>query len=284
MKDFHGMTRHATLILTWTSLLAGCAGTGNPVLPAEGPTMKSIYDRHMTAVHSAERRTDAGYRPLPASGFAHYRGYLREAASEIDSLFPRLPNPTLVMYVYPHLSRTERTPVPGYATSFPLHERVEYALPGEVPMLTDSRYRTDWQAAASAPDQLHGRSFAEAVAAVAAEAESGELSGDNTAKNVAACREGNSAAEPDRAGIRPETDSEPAGSPESAPIESGADSERNAGMDTAPGSTARCEVNIGSEPDAVSGSGMAGENHGRSGSGPGAAARIIRRAVSWLLN
>ena len=46
--------------------------------------------------------------------------------------FPRLPNPSLVMYVFPHLAGAERTPVPGYATTFPLYERVEYALPGEV--------------------------------------------------------------------------------------------------------------------------------------------------------
>jgi conjugative transfer region lipoprotein (TIGR03751 family) len=36
------------------------------------------------------------------------------------------------MYVFPHLAGTERTPVPGYATTFPLYEGVEYALPGEV--------------------------------------------------------------------------------------------------------------------------------------------------------
>ena len=37
------------------------------------------------------------------------------------------------MYVFPHLAGTERVPVPGYATTFPLYERIEYALPGEVP-------------------------------------------------------------------------------------------------------------------------------------------------------
>jgi conjugative transfer region lipoprotein (TIGR03751 family) len=39
----------------------------------------------------------------------------------------------LVMYVFPHLAGAERVPVPGYATTFPLYERIEYALPGEVP-------------------------------------------------------------------------------------------------------------------------------------------------------
>jgi conjugative transfer region lipoprotein (TIGR03751 family) len=59
-------------------------------------------------------------------------GYTREAFNELDVSFPRLPNPSLVMYVFPHLAGAERTPVPGYATTFPLYDRVEYALPGEV--------------------------------------------------------------------------------------------------------------------------------------------------------
>ncbi|KAI3479603.1 hypothetical protein L1887_58330 [Cichorium endivia] len=39
--------------------------------------------------------------------------YTRTAVNEIRNLFPRLPNPDLVMYVYPHLSGTEQAPVPG---------------------------------------------------------------------------------------------------------------------------------------------------------------------------
>ena len=59
-------------------------------------------------------------------------GYTREAHTEIEALFPVLPNPQLLLYVYPHLGE-DGAPVPGYATAFPLYERVEYALPGEVP-------------------------------------------------------------------------------------------------------------------------------------------------------
>lgn len=57
--------------------------------------------------------------------------YTRTAQNEIDALFVRLPNPDLVMYVFPHLSGEEGVPVPGYSTVFPLYERVLYALPGE---------------------------------------------------------------------------------------------------------------------------------------------------------
>ncbi len=37
-----------------------------------------------------------------------------------------------MLYGIPPLAGAERTPVPGYTTTFPLYERVEYALPGEV--------------------------------------------------------------------------------------------------------------------------------------------------------
>ena len=59
-------------------------------------------------------------------------GYTRTAHDELDTTFPRLPNPTLVLYVFPHLAGAERAPVPGYVTTFPMYEQVEYALPGEV--------------------------------------------------------------------------------------------------------------------------------------------------------
>jgi conjugative transfer region lipoprotein (TIGR03751 family) len=57
--------------------------------------------------------------------------YTRNAQNEIDRLFVRLPNPDLVMYVFPHLAGEQPIPVPGYSTVFPLYEHVQYALPGE---------------------------------------------------------------------------------------------------------------------------------------------------------
>lgn len=134
MKRHFSNTHRLAPALIWTSaVLVGCAATKETVLPQDGPTMKSIYDRHMVDVQSPDRRRGIGGQPLPPSGIEHYQGFVREAANEIDTLFQRLPNPTLVMYIFPHLSGRERTPVPGYVTSFPFYERVEYALPGEVP-------------------------------------------------------------------------------------------------------------------------------------------------------
>lgn len=135
MKPLTHLSRIATG-LVWTSvLLAGCSTTKDTVLPQDGPTMKAIYDQHLLAVQKPDHRRVFGGQALPHAGIEHYRGFVRDAATEIDTIFPRLPNPTLVMYVFPHLSGHERTPVPGYVTTFPFYETVEYALPGEVPGL-----------------------------------------------------------------------------------------------------------------------------------------------------
>ena len=111
--------------------MIGCASSKESVLPQDGPTMQAIYDQHM----ANNRPTNESFRAtqsLPQTGIEHYAGFVREAANEIDTVFPRLANPTLVMYIFPHLSGDERSPVPGYVTSFPFYEKVEYALPGEV--------------------------------------------------------------------------------------------------------------------------------------------------------
>lgn len=121
------------LALGWISVaMIGCTSTKETVLPQDGPTMKALYEQHMAELYSPAAIPPGG-GALPLAGIDHYSGFVREAANEIDAVFPRLPNPTLVMYVFPHLSGDERSPVPGYVTTFPFYEKVEYALPGEVP-------------------------------------------------------------------------------------------------------------------------------------------------------
>ena len=97
--------------------------------------MKAIYEDHVSEMNARDPlvvRGELGSRPI-TTGEVALQGYTREAFNEIDVLFPRLPNPTLVMYVFPHLAGETQAPVPGYATAFPMYEQVEYALPGEVP-------------------------------------------------------------------------------------------------------------------------------------------------------
>lgn len=126
--------RRATLLLClWINLLTlGCASNKESVLPQDGPAMKQVFDEHMTALQQRSG-VKQGLGSLPNGGVEHYAGFVREAANEINTVFTRLPNPTLVMYIFPHLSGEERSPVPGYVTTFPFYQTLEYALPGEVP-------------------------------------------------------------------------------------------------------------------------------------------------------
>ena len=122
-------------------MMTGCASTKKAVLPHDGPSMKEIYEHHINEMNARDTvsfRQELGSRGIQ-TGERGLHGYTRDAANEIDAIFPRIPNPTLVMYVFPHLAGEEAVPVPGYATSFPMYEHNEYALPGEVPSQKHSR-------------------------------------------------------------------------------------------------------------------------------------------------
>jgi len=117
------MRRHRRPLVTavWISLLlAGCATSKQAILPQNLPSMQEIYMRHFDA---QRLRNDPGQALRPRAA--------PDGEPPLAHDFARLPNPDLILYVYPHLAGEEGTPVPGYVTRFPLYERVEYALPGE---------------------------------------------------------------------------------------------------------------------------------------------------------
>jgi conjugative transfer region lipoprotein (TIGR03751 family) len=91
--------------------------------------------RRAARVARAARRPAGLRRPLTETDVLGTprieAAYTRTAHNEIERQFHRLPNPDLVMYVFPHLAGTDPVPVPGYSTVFPLYQRVQYALPGE---------------------------------------------------------------------------------------------------------------------------------------------------------
>ena len=127
--------QHRILTLIVLISLAACAGNKDTILPLNGASMKTIYTEHFNDIGMRDTtnvRKELKARPLNADA-VDLAGYTRDAFNELDTHFPRLHNPTLVMYVFPHLAGAQRVPVPGYATTFPMYRQVEYALPGEVP-------------------------------------------------------------------------------------------------------------------------------------------------------
>lgn len=123
-------------IVSLISLVSACASqTKDELLPQTGPTMEEVYRNHEKNLSAGDTGnvSHQGIRErLVSSHDIDLAGYSRDVNTEIQQNFPRLPNPTLVMFVYPHLSTSSRLPVPGYSTAFPMYERTEYALPGEL--------------------------------------------------------------------------------------------------------------------------------------------------------
>jgi conjugative transfer region lipoprotein (TIGR03751 family) len=119
----------AILMLLTALWISGCS-TNAPLkeLSQKGPSTAELI--RQSSIESASGRIGV-YPTRPAYDY-NYSDYTRGANNELNMLFPKLPNPTLVMYVYPHISNAG-VPVPGYSTAFPMYEKTEYALPGETP-------------------------------------------------------------------------------------------------------------------------------------------------------
>jgi conjugative transfer region lipoprotein (TIGR03751 family) len=122
--------------------LAGCATSKDALLTHGGHTMLEIWSQETGGPAGGGRASreqldarQALRRPLTETDVLAMprieAAYTRTARNEIERQFHRLPNPDLVMYVFPHLAGTDPVPVPGYSTVFPLYQRVQYALPGE---------------------------------------------------------------------------------------------------------------------------------------------------------
>lgn len=137
----------AALLLA--ALLAGCSVSGPRESPINAvtkgsPTVVQIYRGQGatglsgdaaggTAVEkTARERLLERSAPRPVGdGDADTQRYW-SALEPMRNRFARVPNPDLVMVVFPHLSRG-KYPVPGYVTVFPMYEQADlYALPGEL--------------------------------------------------------------------------------------------------------------------------------------------------------
>lgn len=93
---------------------------------------RKALDRYLIAESDAlEGDEPLPAKDLPVAPAPLYENFNRTADNEIRVLFPRLPNPDIAIYIYPHLATKNQVPVPGYATVIPLYEKVQYALPGE---------------------------------------------------------------------------------------------------------------------------------------------------------
>lgn len=130
------------LMLALALALAGCATSKDKLLPHGDSTMMDIWNQQTGGSagggQAARQLLDdrqslrRALTPDDVEVLATANDpYTRTARNEIYLQFHRLPNPDMVMYVFPHLAGTDPVPVPGYTTVFPFYQRVQYAMPGE---------------------------------------------------------------------------------------------------------------------------------------------------------
>ncbi len=112
--------RRKMLILTviWINcgLLSACATSKEKVFGSDMPSMKSIHDDKFRKYYDVE--------------LAKPNRLASENSERNEGDFMWLPNPTLSMYVFKHLT-VAGNPVPGYSTFFRLYTQSHIAAPGE---------------------------------------------------------------------------------------------------------------------------------------------------------
>lgn len=129
--------KHLGIALACFSLLAGCATRKDAMLPHGNATMLDLWNQNSGGMASGEAANrnliearEVLRRPITRED-GREASYTRTAEKETKEQFQRLPDPDLVMYVFPHLAGIDPVPVPGYTTVFAFYEHVHYAMPGE---------------------------------------------------------------------------------------------------------------------------------------------------------
>lgn len=136
-------TQHTTwprILLTssFILLLVGCS-RGIVTPPSGSPTVSQAYEEawqgNMTHGAATEKNLRSKHQslPRPLRDQPDVSDGLRTVSESMSQHFPTLPNPQLVLYVFPHFAGQDQAPVAGYYTAFSLYTRNYYALPSEEP-------------------------------------------------------------------------------------------------------------------------------------------------------
>ena len=98
----------------WAAWISACASSTG--LPEAAGSVRDLYRQSIPSDASAPTS-----RPLP-DGTDGGNPFLESANRQLHRDFEVLPNPRLILYVYPHFS-VDGSPVPGYATWFDVFEQ-----------------------------------------------------------------------------------------------------------------------------------------------------------------
>ncbi len=118
------------------TLLSGCSTqVSKTAMPPSSMTMSQIYNKETSP--SSGQGGQQTYAPdkLPEiNGYVNYKDYTRTAQNETHSQFKLYPNPSVPIYIFPHLASFNGTsaPIPAYSSSFYVYKENHYAMPAEV--------------------------------------------------------------------------------------------------------------------------------------------------------
>lgn len=111
---------HLSLIMIL--LLTGCSTSKEEILPKGNNTMRDIWQSKVGEIKTEKRQERAIQRGLLGSdnppNHLINKSEIQQAKKHIQHHFPRLPNPDMVIYIYPHFVGSEPTPIPSYSTVF----------------------------------------------------------------------------------------------------------------------------------------------------------------------
>lgn len=140
------MRTHKILMLAIASIsLTACSSMFGNVVPQSGPSMEQVYDgMHAKTSASQHAQPNAVEASTDTTELTVLRQNVKLTTpvnaqsvlvnadtKSIQQAFHKLPNPELVMYIYPHLAGSDQVPIPGYSTEFSVYEHDYYALSQE---------------------------------------------------------------------------------------------------------------------------------------------------------
>lgn len=129
-------------IVLLSLIITGCA-TKPPVPPADAPSVKESYFAAMSGqtdyvVHKGVNNSQSQSQyyqkdnkiDLPTLKGAMQNPNILARQAEDNQDFPMLPNPQVMLYIYPHFQ--DGLPIHGNWTTFAMYPSNHYALPSEI--------------------------------------------------------------------------------------------------------------------------------------------------------
>jgi len=116
------------VIVSLLVVLAGCSTSKEKIFKDDMPTMKEVYEEKFNNLYINEKPQIE--RELEKEGNQSNEPVV-SAYEKLHEQFPQAPNPTMLMFIFPHLTQAG-TPVPGYNTYFKLYETDHFTLSNSI--------------------------------------------------------------------------------------------------------------------------------------------------------